>query len=79
MLGMEANRRVAWAKFYDERARADHLAVLNHVLRSRIEDLLPEFLGLVEDVRYERNCVAFARAERVARLVDEFVRGHPDN
>lgn len=74
-LRLEGSCRVGWAKYYEEARRADQLEHANTVLLDRVETLIPELLDLTDDVLFERNLVAFARAYRVRRLVDEFLHG----
>lgn len=72
--GIEASRRVGWARAYAEQERADQLAALNHMLRERLDTLLPEFLDLIEAVLTKPQD-AFARAYRVRALIEEHMRG----
>ena len=72
---LEGTARYAFAIMYQERRRADEAEHLNNVLVDRVETIVPELLGLVDDVLYERNPVAFYRAYRIKTLVEEFVQG----
>lgn len=73
--GIEASRRVGWARAYAAQERADQLAQLNHVLRDRLDTLLPEFLDLVDAVLHRKPVEAFKLAYRVEQLIDEAMRG----
>lgn len=68
---------VGWAKWYGEVLHGRQLAAMNAALRDRVEVLIPELLGLIDAVLYERNCQAFARAHRLRRLIDDFLGGAP--
>lgn len=70
--GLEASRKVGWAKFYVELERADGYAALNHQLRERIEVLLEALVSLVDSVLTDNRLDAFAQAHRVRTLIDEF-------
>lgn len=71
--GLEASRRVGWARFYDELERCGQLEAVNNMLRQRIHTLVPELLDLVDAVLTKRNVDAFAAAYRIRTLVDEFL------
>jgi hypothetical protein len=75
--GLDASRRVGWAKYFDEVEYSRQLQTLCDLYRDRIEVLVPEFLVLVESVLHERNVEAFNRAWRVQTLIDEYQRGAP--
>ena len=72
--GLEASRKVGFALYYQERERADGLAVVTHQQRLRIDMLLEALLDLVEAVLRERNLSAFALALRIRTLIDQFGR-----
>jgi hypothetical protein len=69
--GLEASRRVGWARFYIERERADGLAVMNRQQRDRLDALLESLMQLVDAVLHERNLDAFATAYRIQALIEE--------
>jgi hypothetical protein len=71
--GLEASRKVGFALFYQQRERADGLAVINHRQRERIELLLEALLELVDAVLSARNIDAFAFALRIRDLIDRFI------
>jgi hypothetical protein len=73
--GLDAARRVGFAKYYAEMEHARQLEIANEIYRDRVETLLPEFLRLVNAVLYERNAVAFKYAYRVKTLIDQFQCG----
>jgi predicted membrane chloride channel (bestrophin family) len=73
--GLEASRRVAWAKFYEERDHSGHLAAMNAVLVERVETLVPEFLDLIDSVLSARNIEAFAHAYRCREIIRDFMEG----
>jgi hypothetical protein len=65
MVGLEASRRVAWAKFYDEQDLAQHL-------QARVAQLLVDFdasftqlMDLAHAVLHAPNAEAFAMAYRI--------------
>jgi hypothetical protein len=73
----DASRRVGWAKYYQQAEESEQLRVAVHVLRSRVEDLVPEFLRLKDAVLHERNVVAFQQAYRVEQLIRSVIDGSP--
>lgn len=75
--GAWRQRGFAFHLMYEERDRADMAELAVEVLRDRVEVIVPAFLDLLDDVLHERNCAAFAKAWRVQRLVDDFLRGAP--
>jgi len=72
--GLEASRKVGFALYYQQRERADGLAVVTHQQRIRIDLLLESLLDLVHSVLTERNIEAFAFALRVQDLINKFNR-----
>lgn len=56
--GIEASRRVGWAKFFEEAAANDQLEMVNGVL-------LDELNALAEAVLAGRKAEAFSRAWRI--------------
>jgi hypothetical protein len=74
--GAEASRRAAWAKYYEQRGRADALSAISAGLRNQVDNLLPLLLDLVDSVLTRRNQDAFANAYRVRRAIEEFERTH---
>ena len=60
---LDANRRVAWAKFYEEADDARRLASINAALRSELYD----FVAIVLE---GKPAEAFARAYRIRDLLD---------
>jgi hypothetical protein len=74
---LDASRRVGWAKYYEQSEHVEQLEALNRVLRSRVEDLVPEFLRLKDAVLHERNVVAFNQAYRVEQLIKSVINGSP--
>jgi hypothetical protein len=72
---LEGSARVGWAKWYDAERRNADLQTANEVLIDRVETLVPECLGIVDAVLYERNIEAFCRAYRIAALIGEYQRG----
>ena len=79
MEGLEASRRVAWARFYDELEHNGQLERVNNILRDRITTLLPVLLDLLDAVLSKRNVDAFAEAYRIRTLIDEFIDEHGSN
>lgn len=74
VLGLDASRRVGWARYFEEAKRANDLERAAAVLRERIDTLVPEFLHLVDSVLHDRNLEAFGQAYRVQSLLDEYVQ-----
>jgi hypothetical protein len=74
---LDARRRVGWAKYYQRTEEAEQLRAVNYALRGRIEDLVPEFLALLDAVLHDRNPAAFAKAYRVQQLIDRVIAGSP--
>jgi hypothetical protein len=68
--GLEASRKVGWARFYVEQERADGLATINHVQRERIETLLEALARLVDAVLTSKNVEAFAFAYSIRVMLD---------
>jgi hypothetical protein len=75
---LDASRRVGWAKYYQQSEENEQLQYAVEVLRSRIEDLIPEFLRLKDAVLHERNVVAFNQAYRVEQLIRSVMDGSPN-
>jgi hypothetical protein len=59
------------------RRTREQLQLVVQVLRSRVEDLVPEFLRLKDAVLHERNVVAFNQAYRVEQLIRSVIDGAP--
>jgi hypothetical protein len=74
---LDASRRVGWAKYYQQSEENEQLQLVVQVLRSRVEDLVPEFLRLKDAVLHERNVVAFNQAYRVEQLIRSVIDGAP--
>ena len=72
--GLEAARRVGWAKFYAELERAEGLSTMNHQQRERISLLLGVLADLVEAVLTAKNLDAFAQAMKIQTLLDALGR-----
>lgn len=70
--GLEASRRVGWAKFYEQLERADSTEADNEALRARLATLIELLFELTDAVLRKRNVEAFAVAYRVEMLVAEF-------
>jgi hypothetical protein len=77
VLGVDASRRVGWARYYSEAERNRQLQALTDCYRDRIELLIPEFLGLIDSVLHDRNLEAFSQAYRVQTLIEQYERGKP--
>jgi hypothetical protein len=76
MLGIDASRRVGWARYYSEAEHSQQLQALCDTYQDRIEILVPEFLGLIDSVLHDRNLEAFARAYRVQVVIEQYERNH---
>lgn len=72
VLGIDASRRVGWARYYSEAEHARQLQLLCDAYRDRIDVLVPEFLGLVDAVLHDRNLEAFGLAYRVQRVIEDY-------
>jgi hypothetical protein len=71
MEGIEAARRVGWARFYAEQEHAEHLRVVNHQLNLQVDALFNELVDLADAVLTRRNPEAFAFAWRIRQLIDQ--------
>jgi hypothetical protein len=75
MMRLESFGRVGWAKWYDQKRETEGLRQANAVLVDRIETLLPEALGLIDDVLYRSPLVAFGHAYKLDRMIEDYYRG----
>jgi hypothetical protein len=69
--GLEAARKVGWAKFYQQLERAETLAGLSHRQRDRIKLLMEALRDLTGAVLHAKNLEAFGLACRIQSLLDE--------
>ena len=77
VVGLEGQRRYAWARYYQEQERAEQALTAVMVQRERTETLIPELLALVDAVLHRPAPVAFGRAYHVERIIVEYLNGQP--
>jgi hypothetical protein len=71
--GLDASRRVAWARFYEEADRASQLSQANAMLRERLAILIPILYDLIDSVLSKRNMDAFAEAYRIKGIIEDYL------
>jgi hypothetical protein len=75
--GIDASRRVGWARFYREQEHAHTLEVQNSDFRKRqacIDDtMIPLLLELVESVLHEHHFESFGIAYRIRAVLDGYL------
>ena len=76
--GMDAARRVAFAKMYEALDQVGDLNRANAILRDRITVVLQEMDELVDHILTGRNIDAFKHALALRQLLDQRARGERD-